>query len=318
MLAKATSTLAPPWYNIFSFPQIPTIRHSLSYDYNNETYTDFGLHETDFSEFKDPWETYSPLLDPFLRDIQQITQENPEDSKPGSYFEKFEKDSYFQQSQQNQEPENYFEEHHQLWNDRINERRDDNQGQKESKDFYENETHQEEYKRKEENQKDCHLDYEHKDHQSSLEESQIHQVVPSHRDEHQYPQNFQSKLKEEYNFHSHSHSHSHFHSHSNTRSQVHPSLDKRQKSFSRTQKIPPKGILKNTVHKDKTVVQNKRDIEQDLKQDKQNDKQTKPHRLRSQFPTKTRIVPKKLASQSEQRKKHLESKDVSKRLQYFF
>lgn len=311
MLAKATSSLAPPWHNIMSLSQIPSIE--------NETYSDFGLREVDFSEFKDPWEAYSPQLDPFLRDIQQITQENPEDSEPGRSFHQSEEGSSFQEPQPTQESKSYFEDHSQFSSDRDDEIRYFHHEQKESKDFSQSETHQVEYEEQEETQQDFHPICEHRDHESRLEESHIHQVFQPHQKGHPSSQNIQPEFKEEHSQpefeEEHSHSKESESQDQNIHSQVHQTLYEIRKSFSQSKRVPSRGILKNTVPEDKTALQKK----QYLKQDRQTDKQTKTHSLRSKIPIKPpRIIPKKKASQSEQTKKHLESNYVSKKLSIFF
>ncbi|XP_033207863.1 titin isoform X2 [Belonocnema kinseyi] len=288
----ATSSLAPPWHNIMSLSQIPRI--------NNETYSDFGLHEVDFSEFKDPWEAYSPQLDPFLKDIQQISQENPEDSESGSAFQKSGEGKTFQEPQQTQESDNHFEDHSQFRDDKNNEIRAFHHEQKEeSKNFSQSETYQAEFKEQEENQTDFHPVCEHRDHESRLEESQIDHAFQPYQEEHHSSQVIQPEFEEEY-----SHSKESESQDQNIHSQVHQTLYTIQKSVSQSKRAPPRKILKNILPEDKTGLQKK----QDLKQDRQTDKQTKLHSLRSQIPIKPpRIFPKKKASLSEQTMKHLES-----------
>ena len=296
MLAKATSTLVQPWHNLLSFPFFSNERHSPYLNPNDETYNDIQLDGPDFSRFIDPWENYSPQLNSFSRDIKQVPQEQPEDiESEKSWFQKSEKlDFSYQHSSQTQEYQNYSDEPRQVWRN-DDEIRDFHHIQK--KDEYsspKDENHHVEPEKWEEQQKPIEGEHEH---------YKVHQECQTH-------QNKQSKTIE--NSQEQYQNHQEYQLYQQVPQQNSSVI---QNTSDKYQKIPVKGILKTSLVKDYS----KQCKEYDSKEtNERNDKPTKTYRLRSQHPSETHIVPKKVSSQSEKTKNHLGHKDVSKRLSLFF
>ncbi|XP_043460865.1 uncharacterized protein DDB_G0284459 isoform X2 [Leptopilina heterotoma] len=71
----ATSTLAPSWHNAPSLPPITNHSRFTFQNLRHETDIDLNFNKPDFSDFKDPWDNYQPQFDAFLQISQQVNQE---------------------------------------------------------------------------------------------------------------------------------------------------------------------------------------------------------------------------------------------------
>lgn len=314
MLAKATSTLASSWHNVPSYSPISTQNRITFQNLTNETVNDLNFNKPDFSDFKDPWDNYLPHLDPFLQIPQQVTQEISKDSgqllqRPDN-VNKIDNHIFNEHIENNQEEYNRSQEicqgNNYQENYQHNNYQENNYKQNNCQDnYYQQNNYQDNhYQQNNYQESSCQstTNYYHSSHQqpSSSEEYHSSQKLSSHLEElcwqHQEVQTHQeNKISSE--FHNHHHHHHQF-------------QEQRQscndESFVESQKNMSREIFETGE---------KLALKDNLKIDEQTDNHTI-----SSHPLNIRVIPKKVASQSELCKieEHLESKDVSKRFLFIF
>lgn len=287
MLAKATSTLAPSWHNASSLPPITNHSRFTLKNLRHETDIDLNFNKPDFSDFKDPWDNYQPQFDTFLQISQQVNQE------------------IFNESQQLQRPDNFNETDNRTFHDhtknsnqeeynRSQEKFQENCQQNNYQENYEQNNHQENYH--------CQKNNNNNNQESNCQSIESychssHQELSSNQEKFccQYQE---SQIDQEHNFFC--------------------GLDDHNQSQQQQESCNDERLFESQKNMSREIFETgeKLTLMNDLKIDEQTDN----HHTISSHPFNIRIIPNKVASQSEPTniEEHLESNDVSKRFSLYF
>lgn len=314
MLAKATSTLAPSWHNIPSYPLISNQNHATFQNSTYETNDNLNFNKYDFSDFNDPWDNYQPQLDPFLRDSHQMAQEIEDSNR----FQRLESVTI----------DNVFYDHHLKNSEEYNRPQESCQENYQETHYQENiheENHQQNYQQ---NHQQNYQQNHHQNHQQNYQENHQQNYQQNNYQENNY------QSRENYNS-SHQQSSADHHSSQELLSQEELCCGHQESQTQVENRISSEFHQECNFNSqlasssnDECIVESQKNTSREifetgekfiLNDNLQIDEQTNTHTI-IPHPLNIRIIPKKVASQSELSKlgEHLESKDVSKRLSLFF